>query len=88
LQQLVDRFCRENEDVMAMQQYEMVERDLEYFMRVVDLAVAYYRKEEIGKGKGNIGFKRGLPNKGWIIIDKSLHRCECNAVSVSIGIEN
>jgi hypothetical protein len=43
LQQLVDRFYRENEEMIALQQYETAKKDFEYFMRVVDLAMAYYR---------------------------------------------
>lgn len=40
---LVDRFYRENEDVIPPQQYEAAKKDFEYFMRLVDLALAYYR---------------------------------------------
>ena len=40
---LVDRFYQENEDMMAPQQYEAAKKDVEYFMRLVDLAMAFYR---------------------------------------------
>jgi hypothetical protein len=43
LEQLVDRFYQENEDMMAVEQYKMAKKDFEYFMMLVDLAVAYYR---------------------------------------------
>jgi hypothetical protein len=42
LQKLVGRFFRENEDMMASTQHEAAEKDFEYFMRLVDLALAYY----------------------------------------------
>ena len=42
LHQLVDRFYRENEDMIAPQQYEAAKRDFEYFMRLVELAIAYH----------------------------------------------
>ncbi len=42
LQQLIDRFYQENEDLMAKTQYEAAKKDFEYFMRLVDLAMGYY----------------------------------------------
>ena len=41
-EQLVDWFYRENENLMAPQQYEAAKKDLEYFILLVELAVAYY----------------------------------------------
>ena len=41
-EQLVDRFYSENGDLMAPQQYEATKKDLEYFMFLVELAVAYH----------------------------------------------
>ena len=43
---LVDRFYQENEDMIPPQQYEAAKKDFEYFMRLVDLAMAYYQEEE------------------------------------------
>ncbi|MDO8723375.1 MAG: hypothetical protein Q7J31_14295 [Syntrophales bacterium] len=39
--QLADRFCQENEGMMVPLQYE-VAKDFEYFMRLVDLTLAYF----------------------------------------------
>jgi len=39
--QLVDRYCQENEGMMVPLQYE-VAKDFEYFMRLVDLTLAYF----------------------------------------------
>jgi hypothetical protein len=54
---LVDRFYQENEDNMAIQQYEMAKSDFEYFMRLVDLAEAYYSDGVEGE-KGSAGSGR------------------------------
>ena len=43
--QLVDRFHQENEDFMAPQQYEAAQVDVEYFLRLIELALAYEKKE-------------------------------------------
>ena len=43
--QLVDRFHQENEDLMAPQQYEAAQVDVEYFLRLIELALAYEKKE-------------------------------------------
>jgi hypothetical protein len=40
---------------MATQQYEMAKGDFEYFMRLVDLAMAYYRDGVIRRQKSNCG---------------------------------
>ena len=42
---LVDRFYQENEEMMAPQQYEAAKKDVEYFLRLLALAMAYYREE-------------------------------------------
>jgi len=42
-QQLVDRFYQENVDMIPPQQYEAAKREFEYFMRLVELAIAYYQ---------------------------------------------
>ncbi len=43
LQQLVDRFYRENGDIVALQQHKAAKKDFEYFIRLVVVAMAYYR---------------------------------------------
>jgi hypothetical protein len=48
---LVDRFYQNNEYLMAAQQCAAAKKDFEYFMRLVDLATAYYPREEIERGK-------------------------------------
>ena len=40
--QLVDWFYQENEGLIAPQQYEAAKKDFEYFMRLIDLALAYF----------------------------------------------
>jgi len=40
----VDRFYRENEDMMASHQYKIVKKYSEYFMKLVALALAFYRE--------------------------------------------
>jgi hypothetical protein len=55
LQQLVDRFSRENQDIMVPERYEAA-KDFEYFMMLVDLAMAYYRDGSEG-GKGSVESK-------------------------------
>ncbi len=42
---LVDRFYQENRDRMAPQQYKAAQVDAEYFLRLVELALAYENKE-------------------------------------------
>ena len=42
---LVDRFYQENRDRMAPQQYTAAQVDVEYFLRLVELALAYEKKE-------------------------------------------
>jgi hypothetical protein len=45
-QQLVDRFYKENEEMMAPRQYEIAKGDFEYFMRLLVLAMAYYQEDD------------------------------------------
>lgn len=45
--QLVDRFYRENEDMMAPLQYEAAKKYFEYFMRLVDLAYQYQDTKKV-----------------------------------------
>ena len=35
---------KKSEDMMVPQQYQAAKKDSEYFMRLVDLALAFYRK--------------------------------------------
>ena len=48
---LVDRFYSENALMIAPQQYEAAKTDVEYFVRLVDLAVEYYATEGCTDGK-------------------------------------
>jgi hypothetical protein len=50
----VDRFYQKNAEMVAIPQYEMAKKDFEYFMRILDLAVAFYRQGVEG-GKGSVG---------------------------------
>jgi hypothetical protein len=38
---LVDRFYRDNENLMAPQQHRAAKQDFEYFMRLLELAIQY-----------------------------------------------
>ena len=42
----VDRFYRENYDIIASPQYEVARMDLAHFLRLVYLALEYYGGEE------------------------------------------
>lgn len=46
---LVDRFYGENEEMIVSSQYEAAKKDVEYFLRLVYLAVEYYRSSGCGK---------------------------------------
>ena len=48
--ELVDRFYNENKEFMAPQQYNAAKKDLEYFMSLVELALAHHR-QKICEGK-------------------------------------
>ena len=50
---LVDRFYQVSEH-LAPHQYEAAKKDFEYFMRLLDLAMAYYR-DGVEEGKGGNG---------------------------------
>ena len=39
---LVDRFYSETSDYVPLSQYKAAERDFEYFLRLIDLALAYF----------------------------------------------
>jgi hypothetical protein len=54
MQQLVDRFYRENHDMMARDQYEAARKDWEYFARLVNLAMAHY-SDGIEGGNESLG---------------------------------
>ena len=47
---LVDRFYQVYEH-LAPHQYRVAKQDFEYFLRLLDLAIAYYREEEVERGK-------------------------------------
>jgi hypothetical protein len=49
---LVDHFYRENEQMMAPHQCEGAKEDFEYFMVLVELAIAYHWEEEDKVGNG------------------------------------
>jgi hypothetical protein len=49
-QELLDGFYEEYQEMMAPQQYEAAKKDFDYFMRLVDLATAFYREEEVERG--------------------------------------
>ena len=48
---LMDRFYSENADMISPQQYEAAKKDVEYFMRLVELAVEYYTTEGCKGGR-------------------------------------
>jgi hypothetical protein len=48
---LVDRFYSETSDYMPLSQYKAAERDFEYFLRLIDLALAYFADEMEAEGK-------------------------------------
>ena len=41
---LVERFHQENEELMAPEHCKAAKQDFEYFLRLLDLAIAYYRE--------------------------------------------
>lgn len=48
---------------MVPRQCEAAKKDFEYFMRLVDLAIAYYRREEVERGMAlweDMRFHHGL----------------------------
>lgn len=50
---LVDRFYKENAEMIAPRQYEAAMRDVEYFLRLVYLALEYYGKAGCTGGSGH-----------------------------------
>jgi hypothetical protein len=48
---LVDRFYSETADYMPLSQHKAAERDFEYFLRLIDLALAYFADGLEAKGK-------------------------------------
>jgi hypothetical protein len=48
---LVDRFYSETSDYIPLSQYKAAERDFEYFLRLIDLALAYFAGEMEAEGK-------------------------------------
>lgn len=53
--ELLDGFYEEYQDMMAPQQYKAAKKDFEYLMRLVDLAITYYRDGVEGGKEGNGG---------------------------------
>lgn len=43
--ELLNKFYKENQDILASQQYEAAKKDFEYFLRLLELAIAYWKKE-------------------------------------------
>jgi hypothetical protein len=43
---LVDRFYNENKNMLAPQQYKAAKSDFEYFMALVELAIAHWEGEK------------------------------------------
>jgi hypothetical protein len=48
---LVDRFYSETADYMPLSQHKAAERDFEYFLRLIDLALAYFADGMESKGQ-------------------------------------
>jgi hypothetical protein len=48
---LVDRFYSETSDYVPLSQYKAAERDFEYFLRLIDLALAYFADGMEAEGK-------------------------------------
>jgi hypothetical protein len=50
LEQLLDRFYDENQDMIAPQQYEAAKKDFGYFLVLIEMAVGFYgpRDHDIG----------------------------------------
>jgi len=48
---LVDRFYSETSDYMPLSQFKAAERDFEYFLRLIDLAIAYFADGMEAKGQ-------------------------------------
>lgn len=50
LEQLLKRFYGENQDMMALQQYEAAKKDFGYFLTLIETAIEYYRLEDYDIG--------------------------------------
>ena len=48
---LVDRFYSETSDYVPLSQFKAAERDFEYFLRLIDLAIAYFADGIEAKGQ-------------------------------------
>ena len=48
---LVDRFYSETADYVPLSQHKAAERDFEYFLRLIDLALAYFADGMEAKGQ-------------------------------------
>jgi len=45
LQQLIEGFYKENQDMMATQQYDAAKKNFGYFFTLIEMAVVHYRPE-------------------------------------------
>ena len=45
LEQLLERFYDENQDMMARQQFDAAKKDLGYFLVLIEMAIGYYNRE-------------------------------------------
>ena len=50
LEQLLERFYDENNDMMPPQQYEAAKKDFGYFLTLIEMAIGYYRPEDYDVG--------------------------------------
>jgi hypothetical protein len=48
---LVDHFYSETSDYVPLSQFKAAERDFEYFLRLIDLAIAYFADGMESKGR-------------------------------------
>ncbi len=48
LARLVDRFCDENRDIISPAQHRTARGDYDYFMVLVEMAIAHYRARDPG----------------------------------------
>ena len=50
LEQLLERFYDENQDMMARQQFEAAKKDFGYFQVLIEMAIGYYNREGYDTG--------------------------------------
>ena len=50
LEHLLARFSDENQDMMALEQYEAAKKDFGYFLTLIETAIGYYRLEDYDIG--------------------------------------